>query len=152
MLIMFLVLVQNCVELCLSGRELQERVSKREKDVGRGVDMERKRKGGEGERKWMRELERETEGKTEKETGQELGELEGTFTPASFGSDFQAFQFGLNQISRCETFPPWSGPNSCIFIRPKEVVSVQIKLNHSLVHLCSVKAKKLQQATQKTEN
>lgn len=83
----------------------------------------------------MRELEREKEGKTEKETGQELGELEGTFIPASFGLDFQAFQFGLNQSSRCETYPPWSGPNSCILVQPKEVFFVRLKLNHGSVHV-----------------
>lgn len=92
--------------------------------------------------------------------------IKGGLTPTSFGPNFQTFQFDPNQHDRCETSSrPWSGPNSRTVVRPKEVVSVRIKLNHGSVCVqCEsitlkgsdlrTNDRKLQQATWngKTEN
>ncbi len=57
--------------------------------------------------------------------------IKGSFTPTLFGPDFLTFQFDLNQNCMCETSPgPRNRPNNQILVQQKEVVSVQINLNH----------------------
>lgn len=55
-----------------------------------------------------------------------------TFTPTLFGPDFWTFPFDLFQIYRCGSSRRRSGPKNENFVLLKEVVLVQIKLNHAL--------------------